>query len=166
MKHCTAHMHRIETGPVVLQSCFCLGFRVFHCCEGCGDKWASYHPCVTDMNNGRPTAKEAPESREERETEQIQGCLRERDAAFLFSLGSDGLPRRLRSYPLRTDGSLPGSVYPLFYAPLTATNLSKATTITALQRHPSSLGSLTPVNAKYGKKRVQAHSDQTYHRCE
>ena len=41
MKHCTAHMHRIETGPVVLQSCFCPGFRVFHCCEGCGDKWAS-----------------------------------------------------------------------------------------------------------------------------
>ena len=92
MKHCTAHMHRIETGPVVLQSCFCPGFRVFHCCEGCGDKWASYHPCVTDMNNGRPTAKEAPESREERGTEQIQRCLRERDAAFLFSLGSFQLP--------------------------------------------------------------------------
>ena len=67
---------------MVLQSCFCPGFRVFHCCEGCGDKWASYHPCVTDMNNGRPTAKEAPESREERGTEQIQRGLRERDAAF------------------------------------------------------------------------------------
>ena len=74
---------------MVLQSCFCPGI---HCCEGCGDKWASYHPCVTDMNNGRPTAKEAPESREERGTEQIQRCLRERDAAFLFSLGSFQLP--------------------------------------------------------------------------
>ena len=135
MKHCTAHMHRIETGPVVLQSCFCPGFRVFHCCEGCGDKWASYHPCVTNMNNGRPTAKEAPESREERGTEQIQ---RGETPLFLFSLGSFqlpyGLPRASTFISVCTDGSLPGSVYPLFYAPLTATNLSKATTITALPR--------------------------------
>ena len=129
MKHCTEHTHRIETG------CRGVFVRAFECfiaarLEGCGDKWASYHPCVTDMNNGRPTAKEAPESRGKRGTEQIQRCLRERDAAFLFSLGSFQLPRgRLRSYPLRTDGSLPGSVYPLIYAPLTATN------------HPSSLGS-------------------------
>ena len=64
MKHCTAHMHRIETGPVMLQSCFCPGFRVFHCCEGCGDKWVSYHPCVMDMNNGHPLGKEALESGE------------------------------------------------------------------------------------------------------
>ena len=64
MKRCTAHTP--ETGPVVSQSCFCPSFRVFHCCEGCGDKWTSYHPCVTDLNNGSPLEKEAPESREER----------------------------------------------------------------------------------------------------
>ena len=60
--HC--HMHRIETGPVALQSCFCPGFRVFHCCEGCGDKWASYHPCVTDMNNGQRKLPRAGKNRE------------------------------------------------------------------------------------------------------
>ena len=70
----------------MLQSCFCPGLRVS---RGVG---TSGQACVTDMNNGRPTAKEAPESREARGTEQIQRCLRERDAAFLFSLGSFQLP--------------------------------------------------------------------------
>ena len=59
-------MHRIETGPMVLQSCFGRAFECFIAARNVGTSGQAYL-CVTDMNNGHPLAKETD----------IQGSSRE-----------------------------------------------------------------------------------------
>ena len=73
--------------------------------------------------------RKLPRAGKNGELNKSNGVSERETLLFLFSLGSFQLPYGLpRASTFISVGSLPGSVYPLFYAPLTATNLSKATT--------------------------------------